>query len=120
MSDGQPLSTLSSGRRVLVIGTALLVVGSGIGFAAWALRSQEAGPPRPAWVRPNGLVDPSKVPAWIEVLKGDGTDAIWGWMRGADTFADPGQGPILVYDKPAGRVIGQLDVSKATSAASQP
>ena len=104
-------------KKIVIVAVLLAMFGTG-----WLLRglvssSPETGPPRPAWVRPNGSVDLSTFPAWIEVLKGDGTDAVWGWMQRADA-SDPGQGPIPIYDQPAGRVIGQMELATASGASS--
>ena len=90
----------------MVIVTVLAAIGVG-----WVLHgggsNSPQGPPRPVWVNPDGSLNPEKVPGWVGVLRGDGTDAFWGWARGPDVVLG-GDGPIYVYDHPNGTVIGQI------------
>lgn len=104
--------TTLSRRTIALILAGVLLFGGSIGLA-WIFSDPESGapfppPPSPAWVRPDGSVDLSKVPEWIPVMAGDGTDRIKGYARGEDSFATDGR-PVYLYDQPNGRVIGRAD-----------
>jgi hypothetical protein len=72
-------------RVILVIGC-LAMVAAGA-FAAWASGSVTKMPPRPSWVRLDGTVDLSKVPARIPRVGGHGQ--VIGYVSKAELFGSP-------------------------------
>jgi hypothetical protein len=68
---------------VLVATVIMFLGGIGIGYAI----TRDEPPPPPAWVNPDGSIDPAKVPAKIWVV--DSTGKRVGYVDGSSVFAPP-------------------------------
>ena len=85
-------------QRKSVTAAAVILVGSGLGgVAAHIASAQVSSPPRPPWVRPDGTVHASKMPARVPVVDASGqlvADANGKLVMVPTGFDNPGPPPI--------------------------
>lgn len=106
---------MKNNKRLKLLVVAIAVLGASIGIgvmsnlggvASGHPTKSEAPPPPPPWLGQNGVVDMSKVPAWVPVWGREDTPR--GWVRGTDMFSGDSR-PIPMFDHPDGRQIGRVD-----------